>query len=131
MNTRAGGEDPFYEIMRSLGRLEEGQKRQQEDVEEVKQTARESRDKTHAKLDHLEETIGIVGQVAAQSRAESSAVKAVLETEVLPVTEQVKRMQLMGIGGIAVIGFAFTVFGITVATLGQGFINMVRQWWHL
>ncbi len=77
MTARAGGEDPFYEIMRILGRLEEGQKRQQEDVEEVKETARESRDKTHAKLDHLDGTVAIVGQVAAQAREESAAVKKV------------------------------------------------------
>ncbi len=131
MTARAGGEDPFYEIMRILGRLEEGQKRQQEDVEEVKETARESRDKTHAKLDHLDGTVAIVGQVAAQAREESAAVKKVLEEDVLPVTEEVKRMRLMGMGAIAVLGFAFTALGITVATVGQGAVDMVRSWLHI
>lgn len=132
MTTRSGGgDDPFYEIMRALGRLEEGQKRQQEDVEEVKQTARESQNLLNTKLDHLDDTVGIVGKVAAQAREEALSVKAVLEKDVLPVTEEVKRMRLIGMGAIAVLGFAFTALGISVATVGQGFVAMVRSWLHL
>lgn len=121
-------EPDLNEIMRALGRLETGQERMRADFDAEKEATRDSRGRMHAKLEKIEEDVSIVGQVAAQARAESAATKKLVDEEIKPVTDDVKRMRLIGIGAIGLIGFAFTALGITVATVGEGIVQVMRSW---
>lgn len=115
-------------IMRVLGRLEEGQERQRADFDAEKVATRESRQRIHDKLEKIEVDVSIVGQVAAQARDKVDEVEGIVLRDVKPATDDFKRMRAIGLAGIALIGFAFTALGITVATVGEGVINAVRAW---
>lgn len=117
-------DDPLHEILRTLGRLEEASRRQEEDIEDGKR----SRERIHQKLEKIEEDVAIVGKVAAQAREESAATKKLVDEEIKPVTEDVKRMRMIGMGIIGLVGFAFTALGITLAMVGEGVIQAVRGW---
>ncbi|GLQ55434.1 DUF1515 family protein [Devosia nitrariae] len=117
-------EDPFHEILRTLGRLEEGVRRQDENIEE----GRKSRERIHLHLEKIEEDLGIVGQVAAQAREQTAATRKIVDEEIKPVTDDVKRMRMVGLGIAGLLGFAFSALGITLATVGEGVVQVVRSW---
>jgi len=121
-------DDPLHQILRTLGRLEEGQDRMRADFETEKEHTRESRERTYVKLEKIEEDLGIVGQVASQAREQSAATKKLVDEEIKPVTDDVKRMRMIGLGIIGLVGFAFTALGITLATVGEGVVQVVRTW---
>jgi hypothetical protein len=121
-------ESDLNEIMRALGRLETGQERMRADFDAEKEATRDSRGRMHAKLEKIEEDVSIVGQVAAQARSESAATKNLVDEEIKPVTDDMKRMRLIGIGAIGLVGFAFTALGITLAAVGEGVVQVIRGW---
>lgn len=115
------------EIMRILGRLEEGQERMRADFDAEKLTTRESRLRTYGKLEKIEEDVAIVGTVAAQARDKADAVEKVVVDDVKPITDDVKRMRLMGMGAIAVIGFAAAFIGVSAERI----FDAIRAWLKL
>lgn len=112
------------EIMRALGRLEEGQERMTADIE----ASNDSRGRLHEKLDKLEETVGIVGQVAAQARNEAAEIKKTLHEDVKPATDDYKRVRAVGQGMLWAVGIAATGLGVTLATVGESVVNTIRGW---
>lgn len=116
------------EIMRALGRLEEGVSRLRLDFTEEKEHSAESRGRVHTKLEKIEEDVAIVGKVAAQARDMSEANSKTITVDVLPVTEDVKRMRQIGLGIIGVIGLAGTALGISLATVGDQIVATLRHW---
>lgn len=117
--------------MRALGRLEEGQERQRADFDAEKHATHDHRVTMYNKLDKVEETIGIVGQVAAQAREEAKAIKKVVEEDVKPATDDFKRMRSFGKWTITAVAFGATALGITLATVSEGVVNTVRSWLHI
>lgn len=133
--TQDSTEEALREIMRALGRLEQGQDRQRGDFESEKLATRESRLRSYTQLEKIEEDVGIVGKVAAQARDEAStarseaaAVKKLVDDDVKPVTDEIKQMKLRGIGALWAIGILATAFGFSVATFGEGIIAAIRAW---
>ena len=120
--------DHANEIMRILGRLEESTERLRTDFESEKDSARDSRGRTHAKLEKIEEDISIVGQAAAQARAESEVLRKLVTEDVKPATDDFKRMRTIGFAGITLIGFAFTALGVTISTWWESAGAAVRAW---
>jgi hypothetical protein len=118
----------MHEIMRILGRLEEGQERMRADFEGEKVASRDSRGRVHEKLEKIEEDVGIVGKVAAQARDKADVVERLVIEDVKPATDDFKRMRTAGIVGISLLGFAFTALGITLATVGNGMVQAIRNW---
>lgn len=116
------------EIMRALGRLEEGQERMRADFIEEKEHSAESRARVHQKLEKIEEDVSIVGQVAAQARDKANAMDKLITEDVKPATDDFKRMRTVGFVGISLIGFAFTALGVTLATVGEGVVHAIRAW---
>ena len=112
------------EIMRALGRLEEGVARLRADFTDEKEHSAESRGRMHQKLEKIEEDVGIVGKVAAQARDKADATESVLTGDVKPVTDEIKRMKLMGIGALAVVGLAAGWLGASAAQI----IEALRAW---
>ena len=113
-----------HEIMRSLGRLEEGVRQLRADFDAEKEHTRESRGKTHGKLDHLEETIVISGQVAAQTRDRIDVVEKKIETDIKPTVDEFRRMKLVGFGVLTAVAVAATALGLSLATIGE----QIRAW---
>lgn len=128
-------DDTLREIMRALGRLEAGQERQREDFESEKVASRESRLMTNSKLDKIEEDVSIVGKVSAQARQEAAdahqraaELAKILDDDVKPVTDEIKRIKMRGIGALWAVGVLATAFGFSLANLGEGAINAMRAW---
>src|SRR5690348_7526181 len=103
--------------MRALGRLEEGQERMRSDFNEEKEHSAESRLRMHTKLEKIEEDVSIVGQVAAQARDKANDVEKVVTEDVKPVTDEIRKAKLKGIGALWAIGIMATVFGFSLATV--------------
>lgn len=120
--------DELHEIMRALGRLEEGMERQRADFDSEKEASRDSRGRMHTKLEKIEEDVSIVGKVAAQARDKADKIEIVVATDVKPATDDFKRMRTIGFVGLTLLGFAFTALGITLATVGEGVVNTIRTW---
>lgn len=97
------------EIMRMLGKLEEGQRH-----------SSESRRRLYEKLEKIEVDISIAAKVAAQARDKADAVEATVARDVKPVTDEIKRLRLMGAGGFAVVAVVFTALGLNAAPIAQG-----------
>ena len=72
--------------------------------------------------------MSIVGQVAAQARDKAEEVNLVVHSDVKPATDDFRRMRMLGLGLIGVLGLAFTGLGITLATVGESVVNAVRAW---
>jgi len=117
-------EDSLSEIMRAVGRLEATIDGLKEDIVDGK----ESRGRIHSKLEKIEEDVAIVGKTAAQARDKADAIGEVVIKDVKPVTDEIKRMKLMGLGALALLGFAFTLLGISLATVGSGVLSAIRGW---
>lgn len=120
-------EDSFREIMLALGRLEEGMERQREDFESEKIETRQSRLSTSNKLDKIEEDVAIVGKTAAQARDKADSVERVVIDDVRPVTDEIKRAKLKGIGALWAVGIIATLFGVSIASIGEHAINLIRS----
>ncbi len=120
--------DELHEIMRALGRLEEGMERQRADFDAEKEASRDSRGRVHTKLEKIEGDVAIVGQVAAQARDKADGLERTMVEDVKPATDDFKRMRTIGFVGLSLLGFAFTALGITLATVGEGVVNSIRAW---
>jgi archaellum component FlaC len=126
------------DIMRLLGRLEEGIERLTKDFQDEKQTAHASRSVLHSRLDdqaqqlaHLDKTIAISGQIDAQIRGEIVELRETVKKnndEVSPSVADWKRMKTLGIGIAGLIGLGgLTVGGILVAA-GDAAVSAIRAW---
>ncbi len=126
------------DILRALGRVEEGVKRIREDFQEEKQNAHESRAVIHSRLDeqakqigHLDTTVAISGGVDAQIRKEIKALKETVDrnhASVQPALEEWKRMKSLGVGISGLIAFAGLTIGGIVAYIGDGAVAAIRHW---
>lgn len=122
--------DDLHEILRALGRIEgqmDGIKNEIITIKGEQGDGRESRLRIHEKLEKLVEDVHIVGQVAAQARDKADAVGKVLTEEVKPVTDDIKRLRLMGAGFSVAVGLAAGSLGVGIATWGGNFLDWLRS----
>lgn len=99
-----------------------------ERIDENARRSSESRGRMHDKIDHLDETVRIVGQVAAQAREETKATRKMVDEDLKPATDDFKRMRSFGKWTITAVAFGATALGITLATVGEGVVNWIRSW---
>jgi len=126
------------DIMRVLGRLEEGVSRIREDFSEEKESAHESRAVIHRRLDEhaqtvgkLETTVAISGQVEAQLRDQIAALEERMKrnhAEVTPTIEEWKRIKTLGWGVSSLLVIAGVSAASITAVAWDWFIAVVRQW---
>ena len=124
-----------------LGELREGIKSIREDIAHSKMQASESRSKIFERLDQqdnkiekLDETLRIEGQVTAQVRESVSNLEAVVDTNhasIAPALEDYRRVRLIA----TLVGGAVGLFGATFVGLaiwsGETIILAVRHWLKL
>lgn len=126
------------DILRALGRVEEGVKRIREDFQEEKQNAHDSRAVIHRRLDdqgkqiaHLDTTVAISGEVDAQLRDQIAALKETVDrnhSEVAPALAEWKRMKTIGVGISGLIALAGLTIGGLVAWAGDAAVTAIRTW---
>lgn len=126
------------DIMRILGRVEEGVKRIREDFQEEKENAHESRTVIHRRLDeqtekisHLETTVAVSGKVDAQLRDQLEQLRKTVEgnqAAVSPALEEWKRMKTLGVGISGLIALAGLTIGSLVAWAGDTASAAIRAW---
>lgn len=120
--------EQLNEIMRALGRLEQGMERQRADFENEKESSRESRGRMYDKLEKIEGEITKVGAIAKDAQEKATEVAGIITNDVKPATDDFRRMRTIGFVGLSLLGFAFTALGITLATVGEGVVNTIRTW---
>ncbi|WP_142520201.1 DUF1515 domain-containing protein [Pseudorhizobium endolithicum] len=123
------------DILRVLGRVEEGIHRLREDFQEEKRSARESRSEIHKRLDkhadeysRLDSTIILTGQTVAQQRDVISELTKVVEKDVMPTIKEVKEIKALGKrASMIFIGLGFTAGG-TFIWFSDLMITGLRKW---
>jgi hypothetical protein len=131
-------DDALRQIMRALGRLEEGVQRLREDFTEEKGTAAASRKGVYIKLDEfntdltkLDNKIIVSGNITAQVREEVKGVARSLDAfkaEADPPLKDFMRLRNIGYG----IGGVFLLCGMSAAAIAaysiEALKNLLRSW---
>lgn len=116
------------DILRVLGRVEEGIHRLREDFHEEKRSAKESRSEIHKRLDRHSEDITITAQLVAQQRDVASTITKKLDDEVMPTIEEVKQIKALGRrASMIFLGMGFTAGG-TFIWFSDVMITALRKW---
>jgi hypothetical protein len=131
----------MHEIMRSLGRLEEGVERIRDDFQEEKESAHESRAVIHKRLDEhakqmakTDETIAISGLVDAQLRDQIKALEETVKRnhdEVVPSLSEWRRIKILGAGFGGILLLLGISVGAIVTWASDTASSIVRQWLKL
>lgn len=123
------------DIMRVLGRLEEGVSRLREDFQQEKESAHESRAVIHRRLDEhgqnvskLETTVAISGQVDAQLRDKITSLDKQITENVTPSIEEWKRIKTMGLGMSSLLVIAGVSAASITAIAWDWFLALMRHW---
>jgi DNA-binding MurR/RpiR family transcriptional regulator len=123
------------DIMRVLGRLEEGVSRLREDFQQEKESAHESRAVIHRRLDEhgqnvskLETTVAISGQVDAQLRDKITSLDKQITENVTPSIEEWKRIKTMGLGMSSLLVIAGVSAASIAALAWDWFAAAFRHW---
>lgn len=88
-------------IERALGELQGGVAAILRQLEVERSDARESRARVYERVERLEHSIAITGQIAAQARDETSALHKVVHEDVKPQTDRIRNVGLKGGGFLA------------------------------
>lgn len=95
-------EDPTLGgIQRALGELRGDVKAILRQMAQERDDAKDSRQRVYERVERVEESVTIAGQVAAQARDKANAVEAVVTKEVLPQTNRLKMIGIKGGGFLA------------------------------
>ncbi|NTG94266.1 DUF1515 domain-containing protein [Rhizobium rhizogenes] len=131
----------LHDIVRSLGRVEEGLDRIREDFQEEKESAHESRAVIHKRLDEharqmakTDETIAIAGLVDAQIRDQIKALEKTVEKnheEVVPSISEWRRIKILGAGFGGILLLLGISVGAIVTWASDTASSIVRQWLKL
>ncbi|TBY41578.1 DUF1515 domain-containing protein [Rhizobium leguminosarum] len=126
------------DIMRALGRVEEGVRRIREDFQEEKDNAHDSRAVIHKRLDeqakqiaHLDTTVAISGGVDATLREEIKGLKETVaknQEAVQPALEEWKHMKRLGVGISGLIALAGLTIGGLLSWAGDAAVTAIRHW---
>ncbi|MBB3313625.1 ferritin-like protein [Rhizobium sp. BK196] len=126
------------DIMRALGRVEEGVRRIREDFQEEKENAHDSRAVIHRRLDEqmrqinlLDKVVEISSGVDATLREEIKALKETVDKNhaaTQPALEEWKRMKTIGYGISGLIAFAGLTVGAVVTWASDGAVSALRHW---
>ncbi|MFN7023702.1 MAG: DUF1515 domain-containing protein [Pseudorhizobium sp.] len=116
------------DILRVLGRVEEGIHRLRVDFQEEKQSAKESRSEIHKRLDRHAEDIAITGQIIAQQRDVTTELKKTIEEDVMPTVEEVKHVKTLGkFTATVFFGLGLTAGGFAI-WMSDTFVPIFRKW---
>lgn len=88
-------------IQRALGELRGDVKAILRQMAQEREDAKDSRIRVYERVERVEESVTIAGQVAAQARDKANAVEAVVTKEVLPQTNRLKMIGIKGGGFLA------------------------------
>lgn len=101
-------------VQRTLGELLSAVKTLAESIREIKDEMRRSEEKStesrrsmHARMDQIVTQVGQLEVSMAQAKADIA--------EMMPVTEEVRRWKLMGLGALGVVGIGGTALGVFLA----------------
>lgn len=108
-------------------RADEDRRRADEQRTRMHQRLDELREDTEERFRHMEESIVIAGQTAAQARGEVQALHRVVVDEVKPQTDEFKRIRLMGSGFMLAVAMVAGTLGITFADVVKTFVAGLKQ----
>lgn len=95
-------------------------------------TISEKQDHTIDRVGKLETAVAVDVAVSAQIRDQDNARMSAMETtiaeDVKPQTDDLKRMKLIGIGFLALVGMGGLTIGGLLVWAGDAAINAVRHW---
>ncbi|OCP36728.1 DUF1515 family protein [Ensifer sp. LC163] len=107
IETAAAVHRQLGELAAGMRALQDTMRRIEEGADRAEDRATESRATVHRRMDEL------VGRVGLLESSTAAVVADVVEMK--PVTEEVRRWKLMGIGALGVTGIAATALGVSFA----------------
>lgn len=111
---------PEYDatVHHQLGALIAEVKNIREDIRRSEDKSDASRSSMHRRMDDMVDRIGKVEGAVAQVNDDV--------TEMKPVTDDVRKWKLMGIGALGVVGIGGTALGVSIA----GFLDNLSRFFH-
>lgn len=113
-------------INQTLGALMEDMKHLTSEVHSIRADLLRSQDKSddsraemHRRMDDIVETVGEVKTDVAKAKDDIATMK--------PVTEDVRKWKLMGIGALGVVGLGGAALGVTLAGLLQKLLHLLNS----
>jgi len=107
-----------------------------DDFQEEREASRQSRARLHERMDEVANDVGtikgdirILGEVDGQVRGELQALKETVEANqaaVGPSVEDFKRMKMVGLSIVGLIGIGGTAFGASLIWWGESTVNFIR-----
>src|SRR5215217_3948383 len=107
-----------------------------DDFQEERVADRQSRARLHERMDSVAEDVGtikgdirILGEVDGQVRAEVQSLKVTVESnqaEIKPTVDEFKRMKMVGLSVVGLIGIGGTAFGASLIWWGEQTISFFR-----
>ncbi|MDK1386394.1 DUF1515 family protein [Sinorhizobium sp. 8-89] len=106
-------------IHQQLGTLIAEVKNLRDDFRRSEDKSDRSRSKTHERIDDLVDRIGKIETAIAAQKTEIDEMK--------PVTAQVKKWQLMGMGALGVVGIGGAAIGVTFADTAHRVLALLAR----
>lgn len=111
-------------IERSIGELRGDVRAILRQIEQEREDAKDSRARVYERVERVEESVTITGQIAAQARDKANAVEATLANDVKPQTD---RLKLIGLKGGAFLAGASLVGGFAVQPVFAAMASAVEK----
>lgn len=107
-----------------------------DDFQEEREASRQSRARLHERMDSVASDVGtikgdirILGEVDGQVRGELQALKATVESnqaDIKPTVDEFRRMKMVGLSVVGLIGLGGTVFGASLIWWGEQTVGFFR-----
>lgn len=93
--------DQLANIERALGELRGDVRAILRQMEQEREDAKDSRARVYERVERVEQSVTIAGQIAAQARDKATAVEKTVTDEVKPQTDKLKNLGVKGGGFLA------------------------------
>jgi protein subunit release factor B len=93
--------DQLSNIERAIGELRGDVRAILRQMEQEREDAKDSRARVYERVERVEQSVTIAGQIAAQARDKATAVETTVTNEVKPQTDKLKNLGVKGGGFLA------------------------------
>src|SRR3546814_696968 len=113
------------ELRAGIRALADSQRRIEDAMRRSEDKSDESRAKVHSRMDELVDRVATVEGDVKSVNDDVLDVKKLVNSDIKPVTDKVKRWELIGIGALSMAGVAGTALGVAFADVVKRFLLVV------
>lgn len=130
------GEETTSLLLKMMEQVRDDMRHMQDGMQARDELSRQSRARLYERIDEVANDVGtikgdirILGEVDGQVRGELQALSATVaanQAEVGPSVEEFKRMKMVGLSIVGLIGIGGTAFGASLIWWGENTVNFIR-----